>query len=417
MSSEEQRHKYEFKRKLEELRNKQGQGTELISLYIPHEKRISDVVAYLRDEHGSAANIKSKQTKTNVQSALESIMARLRYYKEPPENGMVIFCGAISLGGDKQDLESIVVEPPQVITSYSYRCGSNFELEKLEAMLVDKKTFGLIVVDRREATIGTLKGNHITPLRHLTSTVPGKQKKGGQSSHRFQQLRLIAINEFNKRIGDAANDIFLAIDRNDFQGILIGGPTPSKEEFVKGEFLHHELQPKILGLYDIAYTDESGLTELMDSAGDTLSNLDVVKEKNLMDRFMRQLVVERGLAAYGEDSVRANLQMGAVEVLLLSEDLRKSKITVKCQSGNCDYTVVKSIKYRIGEMPTVGERCPKCQSSLAITENIDLVEELSLTAEQMNTEVEFVSTDFEEGEQLFNAFGGIAAILRYHTGS
>jgi peptide chain release factor subunit 1 len=413
--SEEARHKYEFKRQLEELRSKQGQGTELISLYVPREKRISDVVAYLRDEHGSAANIKSKSTRTNVQSALESIMSRLRYYKEPPANGMVIFTGAVSIGGDKQAMESIVVEPPQPITSFSYRCGSGFELEKLEDMLVDRKTFGLIVLDRREATIGTLKGKHITPMRHLTSTVPGKQRKGGQSSHRFQQLRLIAINEFNKRIGAAASDIFNNIDRNDFQGILIGGPTPTKEEFEKGEFLHHELQPKILGLFDVAYTDESGLNELMDAASDTLSNLEVVKEKRLMERFMKELVSDTCIAAYGEDSVRANLKAGAVDVLLLSEDLRRSRITIKC--GNCDYTLTKTIKYRPGEEPYVGnEKCPKCQSSISIAEKVDVVEELSLIAEQMNTEVEFISTDFEEGEQLFNAFGGIAAILRYRTG-
>lgn len=413
--TEEARHKYEFKRQLEELRSKQGKGTELISLYIPHDKRISDVIAYLRDEHGSAANIKSKSTRTNVQSALESIMSRLKYYKEPPENGMIIFTGAVSIGGDKQAMESIVVVPPQPITSFSYRCGSSFELEKLEDMLVDKKTYGLIVLDRREATIGTLKGKHVTPMRHLTSTVPGKQRKGGQSSHRFQQLRLIAINEFNKRIGDAANDIFLNIDRNDFQGILIGGPTPTKEEFEKGEYLHHELQQKILGLFDVAYTDESGLYELMDAASDTLSNLEVVKEKKLMERFMKELVSDNGLAAYGEDSVRANLKAGAVETLLLSEDLRRSRITIKC--GNCDYATTRTVRYRPGEEPTIdSDKCPKCQSSLSITEKVDVVEELSLIAEQMNTEVEFISTDFEEGEQLFNAFGGIAAILRYKTG-
>lgn len=412
--SEEARHKYEFKRQLEEMRSKQGQGTELISLYIPHEKRISDVVAYLRDEHGSAANIKSKSTRTNVQSALESIMSRLRYYKEPPENGMVIFCGAISIGGDRTSMETIVIEPPQPITSFSYRCGSSFELEKLEDMLIDRKTFGLLVIDRREATIGLLKGKQITPMRHLNSTVPGKQRKGGQSSHRFQQLRLIAINEFNTRVGDACNDIFLSIDRNDFQGILIGGPSPTKEEFVKGEYLHHELQPKILGLFDIAYTDESGLYELMDSAGDLLSNLEVVKEKKLMERFMKELVSDKGLASYGEDSVRQNLKMGSVDVLLLSEDLRRSRITIKCQ--NCDYTSISTIKYRPGERPTVTDKCPKCQSSLSITEEVDVVEELSLIAEQMNTTVEFISTEFEEGEQLYNAFGGIAAILRYNTG-
>ena len=413
--TEEARHKYEFKRQLEELKSKQGQGTELISLYIPHDKRISDVTAYLRDEHGSAANIKSKSTRTNVQSALESIMSRLKYYKEPPENGMAIFCGAISIGGDRTSMEAITIVPPQPITSYSYRCGSNFETEKLDDMLVDRKTFGLIVVDRREATIGLLKGKRVTPMRHLNSTVPGKQRKGGQSSHRFQQLRLIAIADFNNRIAEAANDIFLNVDRNDFQGILIGGPTPTKEEFVKGEFLHHELQQKILGLFDVAYTDESGLNELMDAAGDTLSQLEVVKEKKLMERFMKELVSDNGLAAYGEDSVRQNLNMGSVEVLLLSEDLRRSRITLKCQ--NCEYASTTTVKHRAGEKATLEfGKCPKCQSTLAIAEQVDVVDELSLTAEQMNTEVEFISTEFEEGEQLLNAFGGIAAILRYRTG-
>lgn len=411
----EARHKYEFKKQLEELKSKQGQGTELITLYIPHDKRISDVVAYLRDEHGSSANIKSKSTRDNVQSALESIMSRLKYYKQPPANGMAIFCGAISIGGDRTSMEAIIIEPPQPLVTFSYRCGSNFETDKLDEMLVDRKTFGLIVLDRREATIGTLKGKKVTALRHLTSTVPGKQRKGGQSSHRFQQLRLIAINDFNTRIGDAANTIFNAIDRNDFQGILIGGPTPSKEEFVKGEYLHHELQPKILGLFDIAYTDESGLGELIDAATDTLSNLEVVKEKKLMERFMRELVSEDGKVSYGEDSVRKNLKMGSVDVLLLSEDLRRSRITLKCQ--NCDYTSTTTVKHRAGEKATLDYgKCPKCQSTLNISEQVDVVDELSITAEQMNTEVEFISTEFEEGEQLFNAFGGIAAILRYKTG-
>ncbi len=277
-------------------------------------------------------------------------------------------------------------------------------------MLVDRKTFGLIVVDRREATIGILKGKKVTPMRHLTSTVPGKQRKGGQSSHRFQQLRLIAINDFNTRIGDAASNIFGNIDRNDLQGILIGGPTPSKEEFVKGEYLHHELMPKILGLYDIAYTDESGLGELMDAASDTLSNLEVIKEKKLMERFMKELVSEDGLAAYGEDSVRTNINMGSVDVLLLSEDLRRSRITLKCQ--NCVYTSTTTVKHKAGEKATLDfGKCPKCQSTLNISEQVDVVDELSMTAEQMNTEVQFISTDFEEGEQLYNAFGGIAAIL------
>ena len=37
-------------------------------------------------------------------------------------------------------------------------------------------------------------------------------------------------------------------------------------------------------------------------------------------------------------------------------------------------------------------------------------------AEEMNTNVEFISTETEEGMQLLRAFGGIAAILRYNVG-
>jgi len=60
MTESDAHKRYEFKRQLEELRSKKGRGTELISLYIPQDKQIFDVVAQLRDEHGQAANIKSK---------------------------------------------------------------------------------------------------------------------------------------------------------------------------------------------------------------------------------------------------------------------------------------------------------------------------------------------------------------------
>ena len=121
IEKDEARKRYEFKKSLEKLEEKEGSGTELISLYIPPDKQIYDVTAQLRDEYGQCANIKSKQTRTNVQSAISSILARLKYYKTPPENGMAVFCGAINVGGDKPDLESIIVEPPEAIRPYSYR--------------------------------------------------------------------------------------------------------------------------------------------------------------------------------------------------------------------------------------------------------------------------------------------------------
>jgi peptide chain release factor subunit 1 len=406
--------KYEFKRTLETLRDKRGRGTELISLYIPHDKQIHDITSQLREEFGQASNIKSRVTKQNVQGAIESLLSRLKLIPKAPVNGVVIFCGAVDIGANKTDMTTIIIEPPEPIVSYKYHCDSAFLLTPLEEMLHEQKTYGLLVLDRREATVGLLKGKHIEEMAHLTSNVPGKQRKGGQSSHRFQQLRLIAINDFYTRIADAASAVYIAIDHKDFQGVFIGGPSPTKEEFEAGEFLHHEIQKKILGLFDVANTDESGLTELFDQLGDVLSDVDVVKEKKHMEMFLRDLVNDTGRASYGEEQVRNNLQMGSVELLLLSDELRKVRITIKC--GNCSFEEKKTMTKKPGDDEYQPGNCTKCGSSLRVVDSTDIVEELSSIADQMGTNVAFISSDFEEGNQLLNAFGGIAAILRFKTG-
>jgi peptide chain release factor subunit 1 len=403
--------KYEFKRLLDDLRSKVGRGTELISLYIPHDKQISDVMSQLREEYGQASNIKSRVTRLNVQSALDSAMAKVRLIPRAPENGVVIFIGSIDIGSNRTDMYNVALEPPEPITTYRYHCDSSFLLSPLEEMLAEKKTFGLIVLDRREATIGILKGKRIEPIKHMTSTVPGKQRKGGQSSHRFQQLRLIAIHDFYKRIGESANEAFLPIDAKDLQGILIGGPSPTKEEFVEGEFLHHELQKKILDALDASYTDESGLHELVENAQERLLDLELTQDKLVMRRFMKELVSDKGLAAYGENEVRHNLNLGAVDTLLLSEDLRKTRTKIVCTNKNCDFAENQT---RTSSSAPLGS-CLKCGSALSIAEEEDIVSELSKLAESSGSTVKIISTDSEEGAQLYQAFGGIAAILRYKT--
>ncbi|HON39910.1 MAG TPA: peptide chain release factor aRF-1 [Methanoculleus sp.] len=412
------RKRYEFKKTLERLAEKEGSGTELITLYIPPDKQISDVTAQLRDEFGQCSNIKSKQTRTNVQSAISSILSRLKYYKRPPENGLAIFCGTINVGGDRTDLQCEIIEPPEPLNTYMYRCSSTFELEPLQQMLEEKEVYGLIVIDRREAYIGFLRGNRIEPVRGVTSTVPGKQRKGGQSSVRFQRLRLIAINEFYKKVGDLASEIFLGekdfFER--FKGVLIGGPTPTKEEFEAGGYLHHEVQKRIIGLFDVSYTNESGLAELVENAADALKGLEVIKEKTVMNRFLQELVKDDGAAAYGEESVRKNLELGAVDTLLLSDKLRRARLKLACP--NCDYTEERTVSVEPGKHIKDLDlgTCPNDTSPLYVAEESDIIDELTALADQSNTTVKIISDDFEEGSMLYNAFGGIAAILRYRTG-
>lgn len=137
-----EKRRYDFKRALEEIRDLKGRGTELVSVYIPPDKQIFDVANYLRGELSQSQNIKSKRTNKAVSGALESILARLKYFKTPPANGLIFFVGEVATVGDQTKQVQYTLEPPEPITTFMYRCDSEFYTEKLWDMLDEKKTFG-----------------------------------------------------------------------------------------------------------------------------------------------------------------------------------------------------------------------------------------------------------------------------------
>jgi len=395
----DKRQKYLFKKKLDELRKIKGQHTELISLYIPPNRRISDVMAHLRDEYSQSSNIKSKQTRKNVLAAIESIMARLRYFKQPPPNGMVFFVGMV---GEPPKLVAEVIEPPMPINIYLYRCDSQFYLEPLEKLIEEKDVYGLLLIDRRECTIGFLTGSRIEMAAYLTSRVPGKHKKGGQSQRRFERLTEIAAHEWFVKAGEKASKLFL--EKENLKGILVGGPGATKREFVNGNYLDYRIKKKIIGIYDTGYTDEFGLREIVNAAANDLEELDVIKDRRMMQRFLNEVRKDSGLAIYGEDEVKKALEAGAVEVVLISDALEKYKVKARCK--NCGYEVKEIVE-------NLDMKCPKCNIPMEILEKKDIVEEYAELAENSGAEIEIIGRESEEGEILYKAFGGIAAILRY----
>lgn len=397
---------YKFKKSLDSIKELKGRGTELISLYVPPTKQISDVAAYLREEMSQSSNIKSKSTKKHVQSALKSILAKLKYFRQPPPNGVVFFVGHISTSGDQTDMISESIEPPRPVETFLYRCDSEFYIEPLEGMVGEREKYGLIVVDRSEGTIGLLNGNRVESLKNIQSLVPSKHSKGGQSAQRFERLIEEAAHQYFKKVGEKANDLLL---NENLQGILIGGPGRTKDDFADGGYLHHELEKKIVERFNTSYTDEYGLRELVNMAEDTLADLDVMKEKKLINRVMEEIRKPGGgLATYGEEQVRDALMMGAVETVLISDGIERTRVVVVCPE--CDHQGERTLKGL-----SIVPKCPECNSPMDITEKEDLVDELDQLAKSVGSEIELISDESEEGELLLNAFGGLAALLRFRV--
>jgi len=400
--------RYKFRRALEEIDRAVGRGTELVSVYIPPGRPIFDVTNYLRAESSQSSNIKSASTRKHVMQAIESAMQRLKSYKMPPTNGLVVFTGHKQVGADQTQMVAFVLEPPEPVPSFLYRCDSKFYTEPLHEMLAEKDLYGLVVIDRSEGTLGLLRGKRIEVIKNLQSQVPSKHRMGGQSARRFERLIEIAAHEWYKKLGDLMTEAFLS--RPEIKAIIIGGPGYTKEYFATQDYFHHELKKKILPTFlDTGYTDEYGLRELVEKSREILTGLDLMREKSLVQRLMEEIRKEDGgLAAYGEEQVRHALELGAVDTLLISEGLRKTRAKLRCSNG--DWEGEKTLSDE-GELPP----CPLDGGSLTVVENRDLIEELTSLAEQTGTKVELISKDSEEGALLLRAFGGIAALLRYRV--
>jgi peptide chain release factor subunit 1 len=406
--------RFRLKRNLERLAAREGRGTELVSLYVPPGRQVSEVVSMLNNEYGTASNIKSNTTRKNVQDAITRVTQRMKMFKKVPENGLVLFCGAIPQNGPgSEKIELYIISPPEPIQIYLYRCDARFHTEHLAEFLKEKETFGIIVLDASNATFATVRGKRLEIIKQITSGIAGKFRAGGQSARRFDRQREAKLQEYFTRIGEYANEIFLPIEN--LKSILLGGPGPTKEDFEKGNYLQYTLKEKLVATIDTSYTDEQGVSEVVVGAQDILRRIRYVEEKKIMQKFLREIGQDTGLAAYGQEEVRKYLNNGVVETLLLSEDLESVRVTVSCGScGNVTEHTMKQHEIAEFEQKTNGSACPKCSvPTLAVEETKELIDELAETAELAGTEVEVLSAETEEGQMLKKSFGGVAAILRY----
>jgi len=341
-----------------------GMHTELVTVLIPSGTNIYQVSNQLSAEASTAENIKSKQTRTSVVTALEMIIRELKEYRQTPPNGLALFCGNVSEKEGGQDIQIWAYQPPKPLNVRIYRCDKVFVIEPLKEMLEVDEVFGLLVIDRQGATIGVLEGKQIKVIRTFTSGVPGKVRAGGQSAARYSRVTEGLAKEFFRRVADSMKEIFF--DMPKLKGILIGGPIPTKEDFIDEGDLVTKLKEKIIAVKDVGYTDEHGLELLVEQSWEDIAQQELIKEKKILTTFFEALGKKKEKTVYGFEKTKAALERGAVELLLISDKLPKDQIK--------------------------------------------LLEALALLS---GTEVVIIGTENQDGDQFLNLTKGAGAILRF----
>jgi len=405
---------YKVRKLISELSNKEGRGTELVSLYIPPKKPIHEAIANLREEWGTAGNIKSDTTRNHVQDALTKAMQRLKLYRTAPDTGLVIFSGALPTNGPGSEVVNVwEIVPPKPVTQYLYQCDDHFHVEWLRDMLREEKVYGILVIDSSEVGMGILSGDRLEMADVLTSGISGKTRKGGQSARRYERGREMELTYYFNRVGEHATRVF--IDNNKVTGLLVGGPGPTKDEFLKGGYLHYELQKKILAVLDLGYSGREGVRELVEKGSDVLKDVRLIEEKRLVQKFLAEVNKQAGLAVYGLPRVMDALQKASAEVVLVSDDLDMVRIDAACKKcGTVRTETVAAAKKIQQRQEMTSTPCTKCGATDYDVVERDLVDVLEELAFQVGSKVEVISSGTEEGS-MFKSFGGVGAILRYRS--
>jgi len=402
---------FKVKKLIKNLTAARGNGTSMISLIIPPGDQISRVNKMLSDEYGTASNIKSRVNRLSVLGAITSTQQRLKLYNKCPKNGLVLYCGTVITEEGKERKVNIDFEPFKPINTSLYLCDNKFHTEDLNELLMDDEAFGFIVMDGNGTLYGTVQGSNREILHKFNVDLPKKHGRGGQSALRFARLRLEKRHNYVRKVAEFATQLFVTNGQKpNVQGLVLAGSADFKSELMRSDLFDQRLQKIVLKMVDVSYGGENGFNQAIELSADTLGAVKLLKEKKLLQKYMDEISQDTGKYCFMVDDTLKALEIGAVEDLIIWENLDSDRIVLR-NSSTSEETVVHLSKEQQGE----NKHCHDKETGVELEEidNEPVVEWFANNYKQFGCNLEFVTDRSGEGTQFVKGFGGIGGILRW----
>ncbi len=257
---------------------------------------------------------------------------------------------------------TITIEEGTVVTIQKPRWKEH-HIERLkEAIEASKRAKVMIVViDEGEADIALVREYGVEMVASIRRNLGGKRYNTDRES------------EEKKFFHDLAKTMAELMEREKIEKAIVAGPGFVKEDFHK--FLkenYPELAKKVV-IEDTSVTGRTGIYEVIKrgTVDRVYHENRVAKEVQLVEKVLEHIARNTGLATYGLREVEEAVNYGAVETLLVLDELLKG-------------------------------------------EHRERIEELMDAVRYSRGEVVIVSSEHEGGEKL-KALGGLAALLRFRV--
>ncbi|KAJ3868694.1 peptide chain release factor eRF/aRF subunit 1 [Lentinula novae-zelandiae] len=401
---------WKVKKLIKSLDSARGAGTSMISLIIPPKDQISRASAMLTQEYGTASNIKSRVNRLSVLAAITSTQQRLKLYNRVPPNGLVLFVGTILTDEGKEKKVSFDFEPHKPINTSLYLCDNKFHTEALSELLESDSRFGFIVMDGNGTLFGILAGNTREVIHKFTVDLPKKHGRGGQSALRFSRLRDEKRHNYVRKVAELAVQHFITNDKVNVTGLVLAGSADFKTELSQSDMFDPRLGAKVIKVVDVSYGGENGFNQAIELAAESLANVKFVQEKRLIQKYFDEISQDTGKYCFGiEDTLKA-LELGAVETLVVWENLDITRYTLRNAAG--EEIVVYANKEQEKDREKFFDKSTGMEMEQA-DEPQSLLEWFAEKYKDFGANLEFVTNRSQEGAQFVKGFGGIGGLLRY----
>ncbi|KAG8217285.1 peptide chain release factor eRF aRF subunit 1 [Butyriboletus roseoflavus] len=400
---------WKVKKLIKSLDSARGAGTSMISLIIPPKDQISRASAMLTQEYGTASNIKSRVNRLSVLAAITSTQQRLKLYNRVPPNGLVLFVGTVLTDEGKEKKVSFDFEPHKPINTSLYLCDNKFHTEALSELLESDSRFGFIVMDGNGTLFGTLAGNTREVTHKFTVDLPKKHGRGGQSALRFSRLRDEKRHNYVRKVAELAVQHFITNDKVNVSGLVLAGSADFKTELSQSDMFDPRLASKVIKVVDVSYGGENGFNQAIELAAESLSNVKFVQEKKLIQRYFDEISQDTNKYCFGIDDTLRALELGAVETLIVWENLDVTRYVLRNAAG------AEIIVHGYGQEKD-REKFVDKSTGLEMEQAAEpqsLLEWFTEKYKDFGTNLEFVTNRSQEGAQFVKGFGGIGGLLRY----
>ena len=401
---------WKIKKIIKNLSEVRGNGTSLISLILPPKDQISRTAKMLTEEYGTASNIKSRVNRLSVLSAITSTQQKLKLYKNVPQNGLIIYCGNITNEDGKEKKVNIDFEPFKPIQRSLYICDNRFHTESLKSMLDDNDLFGFMVMDGNGCLFATLQGSNKTILHKFSVDLPKKHSKGGQSAQRFGRIRLEKRHAYLKKCAELSIKQFITDNKCNVKGLVLAGSAEFKDDLFSSDLFDHRLLKNVIKKISVSYGMESGFNEAIEQSAECLSNVKLIHEKKVIQKYMEEIALDTGKYCFMiNDTIKA-LDMSSIETLIIWENLEINRYILKNPSNNNEEILFLDKKQELDDKSFYDkDNCVQ----LEVIEKTNIVEWIAENYKNFGLNLEIVSDKTQEGNQFCKGFGGIGGILRW----